>query len=159
MMNQQSPFMTRFLPLISLGLTVMMFPQIATAQSVTLDPGLYDVSTNIMMDGTEVFSDETGYCILEGENTKTVEELEAGISGHGDCEMRNVEMTGGIGHADFICTDTDIGFDISGTMEATYGSDFFNVDTNAAIPILGKILAQTKIRRSGNCAATEGESQ
>lgn len=150
--------MTRLLPILAFGVTAFVLPPLAAAQSVTLDPGLYDVSTNFILGGSEISADESEYCVLAGENTKTFEELEAEIAGSADCTFSNISMTGAIGHADFVCLDTEMGFDVSGKMEATYGPDFFNVDTTAAIPIMGEILARTKIRRRGECPLNAASS-
>jgi len=145
--------MTRLLPLLGLGLTAFVMPHMAAAQSVTLDPGLYDISTKITMGGNEISADESEYCILEGENSKTFDELAAAIPGEGQCTMSNVSMTESTGTANFACTDTDMGFDVSGTMDAKFGSNFYDIDTVAEIPIMGRVFVKTKVLRRGECPA------
>ena len=141
----------RFLYLLSFGLTAFAMPQLAAAQTLTIDPGLYDVSTNVYVGAGELTADETVYCVVEGENSKSFDDLVAGIAGDGQCLFSDVSMTGTTGTANFACTDTALGFDVSGTMEAKYGSDFYDIDTRAVIPIMGEVLVKTKVRRRGEC--------
>lgn len=150
--------MTRFISLLSLSLIALALPQIAAAQSVTLDPGLYDTSVSFIAGGALMTSDESEYCVKDGENSKTFDELVAEVSGEGQCTISNVSMTRSTGTADFACTETSIGFDVAGSMEANFGPDFYNLDARSEVPFMGEILVKTKIRRRGECAVSSSPS-
>ncbi|MEP4052871.1 MAG: DUF3617 family protein [Litorimonas sp.] len=142
--------MSRLITLLSFGVGVAAMPQIAVANSVTLDPGLYDYSHVVMMGGRALPADEYEYCVEEGQNSKTLDELVASLAGDGECTVSNVNMTSSTGRADVACTDTELGMDISGTLEAEYTSSSYDVDTRADIgPI--QLLVKTKVRRRGEC--------
>lgn len=144
--------MTRLFSLLSIGLTATLLPQFAAANSVTLDPGLYDLSHVVMMAGRALPADEYEYCVEDGDNSRTLEELLDSLAGDGECRVSNVNMTDSKGRADVTCTGTDLGVDISGTLEAQYGSDFYDIDTRAGLgPI--QIHVKTKVRRRGKCPA------
>lgn len=144
--------MTRILSFLSFSLLASALPQIASAQSVTLDPGLYDYSHVVMVGGLAMPADEYEYCVEDGKNSKTIDELVASLAGDGECTVSNLNMTASTGSADVACTDTELGMDISGTLSAEYGSDFYDVDTRAALgPI--QVLVKTKVRRRGECPA------
>ena len=142
--------MSRLITLLSFGVGVAAMPQIAVASSVTLDPGLYDYSHVVMMGGSALPADEYEYCVEDGQNSKTLDELVASLAGDGECTVSNVNMTSSTGRADVACTDTELGMDISGTLEAEYTSSSYDVDTRADIgPI--QLLVKTKVRRRGEC--------
>lgn len=144
--------MTRLTYVLSLGLVaVLAMPQMAIAQSVSLEPGLYDYSHVVNLGGLQMPADEYEYCVVEGENSKTIEELVAGLAGEGQCTVSNVSMTASTGRADITCTETGLGMDISGTLEAVYGADFYNVDSRADIGPMGQVHVKTKVRRRGVC--------
>lgn len=144
--------MTRLSLLLPLGFAALALPQMASANSVTLDPGLYDYSHTISMGGRALPADEYEYCVQEGKNTKTLDELVASLAGDGECTVSNVNMTSSTGRADISCTDTDLGMDVDGTLNATYGADFYDVDTTANLgPI--QVLVKTTVRRRGECPA------
>lgn len=143
--------MTRFICVVSLGLAAMAMPQIASAQSVTLDPGLYDYAHVVMLGEHEMLRDEHEHCIVDGENSKTLDELVASLTGDGQCTASNVSMTASTARADIICTDTGLGKDLTGTLEAEYGTDFYSIDSHAALGPMGQVRVNTKARRSGAC--------
>ncbi len=147
--------MTRFLPVLGLSLTALALPQLAAAQTVTLAPGLYDYAHVVSIGGMALPADESEYCIAEGDNSKTLDELVASLAGDGECTVSNVNMTGSTGRADLSCTDTDLGMDISGTLTADYGPDFYNVDTRASLGPM-QVLVRTEVRRRGECPANWG---
>ena len=143
--------MTRLICLVSFGFAAAALPQLAAAQSVTLAPGLYDYSHVITMLGNETPADTYEYCVEDGENSKTLDELVAGLSDGGQCTVSNVNMTSTTGRADIVCTETGLGMDVSGTLEATYGPDFYDVYTTAKLGPIGGIKVKTKVRRRGDC--------
>ena len=144
--------MNRLIYALTLGLTAVSMSQFAAAQSVTLEPGLYDYS-NIFSTGDLVLAtDESEYCIKDGENSKTLDELVASLAGDGNCTVSNVSMTDSTGRANLVCTGTDLGVDIAGTLDAKFGSDFYDVDTRAKLGPLD-VLVKTKVRRRGDCPA------
>ena len=136
---------------ISLGLAAAAMPQIAAAQSVTLDPGLYDYSHVVTIMGRATPADSYEYCLVEGQNSKTLDELVAGLADGGQCTVSNVNMTASTGRADVTCTNTGLGMDVSGTLDATYTSSSYDVDTTAKIGPIGNIQVKTKVRRRGEC--------
>jgi len=144
--------MTRLIPLLALGVTAMVLPQLAAAQSVTLDPGLYDYSHVVSMGGNDLPADESEYCVIDGENSKTLGELIDSLAQGGDCSISNVNMTESTGRADMACTNTEMGMDITGTLEAEYGSDWYDVDTTAQIGPM-QVSIRTEVRRRGECPA------
>lgn len=143
--------MTRMIYCLGFGLAAVALPHMVSAQSVTLDPGFYDYSHTFILGGREISSDQNEYCLREGENSRTLDELVASLSESGECSISNVSMTSSTGSADVVCTDTGLGMDISGRLEAEFGSDFYNVDTRAALGQFIPIHVKTKIRRRGAC--------
>jgi len=147
--------MTRLIPVLTFGCAALSFPHIVSAQSVTLDPGLYDYSHVVVIGGGAMPADEYEYCVKEGKNSKTLDELVASLAGDGECTVSNVNMTASTGRADVTCTGTDFGLNISGTMEAEYGSNFYTVDTRADLGPL-EVLVKTNVRRRSDCPADWG---
>lgn len=143
--------MTRLICLLSFGLAAAALPQLAAAQSVTLEPGLYDFSHVVTMMGTAAPADTYEYCVVEGENSKTLDELIEGLSDGGQCSVSNVNMTASTGRADVTCTNTGLGMDVSGTLDAKYGPDFYDIDTKAKLGPIGGIRVTTKVKRRGMC--------
>ncbi len=143
--------MTKFIPVLTLTVAASCLSSLAAAQSVTLDPGLYDYSHTLMIGGRGMPADKYEYCVREGQNSKTLDELVESLAGDGECTVSNVNMTSSTGRADILCTGTDLG-DVSGTMEAEYGADFYTVDTRADLGPL-PVHVKTKVRRRGDCPA------
>jgi hypothetical protein len=104
-----------------------------------------------MIGGRGMPADKYEYCVREGQNSKTLDELVESLAGDGECTVSNVNMTSSTGRADIVCTGTDLG-DVSGTMEAEYGADFYTVDTRADLGPLS-VHVKTKVRRRGDCPA------
>lgn len=144
--------MSRIATIFAASAAAICFAPQLSAQSVTLDPGLYDYSHVVSMGGRALPADTYEYCVREGRNSRTLDELVASLAGDGECTVSNVNMTGSTGRADLTCTDTDLGMDISGTLEAEYGSDFYDVISRAKMGPL-PVRVDTKVRRRGDCPA------
>ena len=142
--------MRNFLYLLSFSLVASAIPNAASAQTVSLDPGLYEYSHVLNVGGQDMGAEDLKYCVREGENTKSLDELVERLSGGGQCKLTNVSMTNSTGSADIICTETDLGFDINGKLDAKFGSDFYDVDTTTALGPL-KVILKSKVRRAGDC--------
>ena len=142
--------MRQFLYPLGLGLAASSFPNMAIAQTVSLDPGLYQYSHILNMGGQDMGVEELKYCVREGENSKSLDELVERLSDGGQCQLSNVSMTNSAGSADIMCTGTSLGFEINGRLDAKFGSDFYDIDTTTALGPL-KIILKSKVRRSGDC--------
>ena len=103
------------------------------------------------MAGGELPGQSYEYCLREGENSKTLDELVATLSDGAECSVTNVSMTSTTGRADVSCSDTGLGMDISGRIEAKFGPDFYDVDTQAKLGQFIPIQVKTKVRRRGAC--------
>ena len=142
--------MIRLTYLLGITFAASVTPNSAVAQSVSLDPGFYDYSHVIDSSGLQIAAEDAQYCVREGENSRSIDELIEGLSGAGDCELNNVSLTNSTGRADINCTDTDLGLDIQGTVEAEFGSNFFDVGVVASLgPI--PIGINANARRRGEC--------
>lgn len=126
-------------------------PLAANAQSVTLEPGLYTYSNIISLSGRELSADRGEYCVREGQNSKSLDELVSSLSGGGECTLENVSMGQTRGQADLTCTKTQLGMDMSGTLQAEFGPDFYKVNTNAVLGRFLPVQAKTDIRRKSAC--------
>ena len=142
--------MRNFLYLLGFSLAASAIPNTASAQTVSLDPGLYNYSHVLNVGGQDMGAEDLKYCVREGENTKSLDELVERLSDGGQCKLTNVSMTNSAGSADIICTETDLGFDINGKLDARFGSDFYDVDTTTALGPL-KVILKSKVRRAGDC--------
>jgi len=142
--------MSKFILTLGFGIAASIWPTLAQAQTVSLKPGLYDYSHVFNLGGQDVSADEYEYCLREGENSKTLDELVESLSSGGECKLSNVSMTRSTGRADIACTDTGLGMDIRGTIEAEFGSDFYDVNAFAAFGPL-QLVVKSKVRRRGEC--------
>lgn len=149
--------MTRLILSLTMGLAAASLSHIAAAQSltqtVTLDPGLYDVSHVMTMAGRTMPADISQTCIREGENSKTLEDMLSGLSEDGQCTFSNAAMTASTGRVDYVCSSDEMPFDVTGTMEAEYGSDFYTVVANGTFGPMGAVTTKVSLRRSGACPA------
>ena len=146
--------MMRLIYVLSLGFAAAALPQIAAAQSATLEPGLYDRSRGGSLAGNTLERQETEICIREGENDKILEGLILG--GNDDdveCRASNVEWTASTVRTDFICEPDHSGFVVSGTMDAKYGADFLNSTMDGKLNGSVEIKTDFKMRRRGECPA------
>ena len=144
--------MTKMIYLLGTALALCSLPCSAMAQSVTLDPGLYDYAHVLNLGGRDMAADEFQYCVREGENSRSLDELVESLSNGGQCKLSNIYMTNSTGRADVTCTNTGLGLDIQGVLDARFGPDFYNVDAVAAVgPI--QITLKSKILRRGDCPA------
>lgn len=143
--------MNRMLNLLGISIAVCVLPQMANAQTLTLDPGLYDYSHSFTVAGGELPGQSYEYCLREGENSKTLDELVATLSDGAECSVTNVSMTSTTGRADVSCSDTGLGMDISGRIDAKFGPDFYDVDTQAKLGQFIPMQVKTKVRRRGAC--------
>ena len=144
--------MTRLISLLGIAFAAGALPHSALAQNVTLDPGLYDYSHVLNLGGQDMAADEFQYCIRDGENSRTLDELVESLSNGGQCKLSNISMTNSTGRADISCTDTGLGLDVQGVLDAKFGPDFYDVDAIAALgPI--QITFKSKIQRRGECPA------
>ncbi len=143
--------MTRLLYLLGMSLAVIALPVTASAQNVTLEPGLYNFTNSFSLGGREMPANAQTYCVLNGENTITLEELVANLSEGGHCSLSNVTMTSSTGRADLTCTDTGLGLDVTGTLDAKFGPDFYDVETQATLGQIIQLQANTSVRRQGDC--------
>jgi len=144
----------KLLHIIAIGGAMLALPLISAAQSqtVTVDPGLYDFTHVMRVNGQTASNDDYEYCITEGRNSKTIDEIVADIVEGGQCTARNVVVTQSTGRADVSCIDPDFGLQINGRMEADYGSDFYNVNTTASINGM-PVTVKTTVKRRGACPA------
>lgn len=143
-----------FMGLAVLALPVMGLSGTALAENpsaVELDPGLYDFTHNIYVNSQLQGSEDYEYCIIEGKNKKTLEELVADLVEGGNCTASNVTLTQSTGSANISCTDPDFGLKINGQFEADYGTTFYNVTANANINGAGNMSVKTKVRRRSAC--------
>lgn len=143
--------MRRFTSVLALSAAAFSLPCLANAQTVTLDPGLYDYSHVVSVGGQALPADAYEYCVREGRNSRTLDELVDSLAGDGECTVSNLNMTASTGRADLTCTDTDLG-NVSGTLEAEYGPDFYDVDARAKLGPL-PVHVKTEVRRRGDCPA------
>lgn len=137
-----------------IGLAVLAISGTAFAgnpSAVTLDPGLYDFTTNIYVNSQLQKTDKYEYCIIEGKNSKTLDEIVSDLVQGGNCSARNVTLTGSTGSADISCTDPDFGLKINGRVQADYGPDFYNANATANINGAGNMSVKTKVRRRSDC--------
>lgn len=148
--------MTRRISLFSLGLATCLaaaLPQIAAAQSATLDPGLYDIKAVVTLGG-DVFADvEAQECVREGENDKTLDDMLTGINEKKHCPVSNAVWTDDSVRADYVCESVNGAPGITGTIEASFGPDFLTVNTVGNMAPVGKMTANTEIKRTGDCPA------
>lgn len=135
------------------GLLPFALPQLAAAQTVTLDPGLYDFTTDISIMGHHVKTETYEYCFYQGKNSKTFDEIASDVAGGGHCTLSNSILTASTGSTDVQCTDPDLGLKIKGRLEATYGSDYYNVKGTANIGGFQDITTDTKVKRRSDCPA------
>lgn len=141
------------MPLIAFGLLASAVPTISTAQSVTLDPGLYDFTHNVTMNGQPVRAKDYEYCIRDGQNSKTMNELVGDMVEDGSCAVSDASITDSTGRANFSCTDPDFGLKITGSVTADYGTSFYNAFATADMGPMGNLSVKTKVRRRSECPA------
>ena len=147
--------MTRLIPLLGFGLAAACLPQFAAAQSATLNPGLYELSEKVVRTGGQVGKDAvTEACILAGDNNKTLEGLLLDFTKREDeCTLSNVEHTASTMRSNFTCPPLSTGGDVGGTIEAEYGTDFFNHTLNAKFGPIVTVKITKELRRKGECPA------
>ena len=141
----------RMIYVLSLVFTAASLPQIAAAQSATLEPGLYDRSRGGSLAGNTLERQETEVCVREGENDKILEDLILGGNDDVECPASNVEWTASTVRTDFICEPDHSGFVVSGTMDAKYGADFLNSTMNGKLNGSVEIKTDFEMRRNGDC--------
>jgi len=144
----------RLLHIMTIAGAMLALPFTSAAQSrtVTLDPGLYDYSHVVSVNGQVTHMDDYEYCLVEGRNSKTMDEIVADIIEGGQCTASGVVMTMSTGRANVSCIDPDYGIRSQGQMEANYGPDFYNVDTEGRINGM-PINVKTRVKRRSACPA------
>lgn len=86
--------MTRLISFLGFGIAAAALPQMAAAQSVTLDPGLYEVSEKVVMTFRPEKNKVEDVCISAGQNIKTLEGLiEAFTKRKDECQPRDIQQT------------------------------------------------------------------
>lgn len=133
--------------------TMLMLSFSAQAEDkVELDPGLYAFKTVVSMGQQEMHQEEYEYCIYEGNNSRSFDELVNEISGEGDCELSNVSFGAGKGTATIMCPNTDLGFPLTGQMDGYYTRTTYGATTVAKSPIGGPdITVKTTVNRLQDC--------
>lgn len=127
-------------------------PLTAAAQSrtITLDPGLYDFTHVVHVNGQRQKVDDYEYCIEDGRNSKTIDEIAAELIEDGQCTLSNVVVTQSMGRADLSCIEPNFGMPLNGQMEADYGVDYYII--NASSNINGvPITVKTSVNRRSEC--------
>lgn len=149
--------MTRlyFVPaLAALAALALSLPLTASGQNrtVTLEPGLYDFTHKMTVNGQTRRMEDYEYCIREGRNSKSFDEIVAEIMDGGQCTASSLMITQSTGSARVSCTDPDFGITYTGDMEAEYGADYYNVDATARVNGM-PITVKTRVKRRSACPA------
>ena len=147
--------MMRLISLLSLGIAAAALPQMAAAQSATLQPGLYDVSKKVVMTGGRVTTDKvTEDCIRAGDNVKTLDGLLLDFTKRkNECTLGNVQETGSTLRANFTCKPLPSGGKVGGTIEAEYGADRLNYVIDSKFGPIASVTVTKGFRRTGECLA------
>jgi len=143
--------MTRLAFLLGLGLLTASLPQMTTAQSATLEPGLYDVSNKVVMTGRVVRDEVVEDCIRAGENDKTLQSLLLDFTKKDECGLNNVEQTASTMRADFTCPPLQTGGDVGGTIEAKYASDSLIYTLDWRFGPISRVTVNKDLRRKAEC--------
>lgn len=137
---------------LSLGFAAVSFSQTAAAQSATLDPGLYEVSSKVVITGRVVEDEVEDKCILAGQNVKTLDGLVLEFTKRKDeCQLRNAQGTGSTMRADFTCPPLSTGGKVGGTIEAEYGADWLNYTIDTRFGPISRVTKTNNMRRKGGC--------
>lgn len=149
--------MTRRLPTLCFALAAASVPQIASAQSaeetsaqsVVLDPGLYDVSVVVTMGGNVLADVDVEDCIREGEGEgqRTLEDMISVFTDNEACPTSNSVWTASTVQADFKCGGS------TGTIKAEFGADFLKTKINQTLNPGVEMQAKADMRRKSECPA------
>lgn len=136
----------------SISIVLMMSFNAQAEDKVELEPGLYAFKTIVDIGQQNVHQEQYEYCIYEGNNSRTFDELADEISGEGDCDVSNVRFGAGKGTASVMCPDTDLGFPIMGELDGYYTSTTYGATTVAKSPMGGpNITVTTTVKRLMDC--------
>ena len=145
--------MTRLISFLGFGIAAAALPQMAAAQSVTLDPGLYEVSEKVVMTFRPEKNKVEDVCISAGQNIKTLEGLiEAFTKRKDECQPRDIQQTGSTLRANFTCPSLPSGGDVGGTVEAEYGTNRLNYTIDIRFGPVSRVTVTTNMRRTGECS-------
>lgn len=145
----------KYLTPLAAGLVAASLPFMAaaqdTSQTFTVTPGLYEMSTSVIMSGQSMIEDVSQDCVREGENSKTLDELVEEVSTAGNCTLSNIAATQSTASADFICKPEGLPFEATGTMEIEHGPEFLDMVADGTMGFLGPVQFKTDARRIGEC--------
>ena len=127
----------------------------ATAEEkVEVNPGLYAYTTTVDVGPQNVVNDSYEYCIFEGNNSRSFDELMTDWLGDTNCDVTNSSFGGGKGSATVSCANTDLGVPINGTIEGYYSRTSYGGVTKAKSPMGGmEITVKTTAKRMSDCPA------
>ena len=136
---------------LMIGSAAMGVPQMAAAQTITFTPGLYEYSAILNVFGQTMSEDTSEYCIVEGDNSRTLEALVDDLSGNAQCTLSNVSLTDTTGQADFVCQPESLGLEVLGRMNAEYSAEHLDINLNGTIGGFAPANVIATARRNGAC--------
>lgn len=121
---------------------------------VEIDPGLYQYNHIVKIGPQQIHAEDYQYCIFEGDNSRTLSQLVEALVSEGSCDVSNISFGGGKASADVSCSNTGLGFPLSGNLSANYAATQYDVKAVAQSPMGGPpITVTTDVKRIKACPA------